>query len=168
VVPEPSWASGWRGASSRAHRSARASYLSRASAKRALRPTTSSETSSSYPVPGSLRSWSTPDGRSRWTSAAVHIVTTDAPYRELISKIEAYGRQGVLGVDMETSAMYALGQVRYVDVCNLLVVSDELSHEWRPAFGQTELLQALQRAQRVVLRCLTKLSATAAGNDRSA
>ncbi len=94
--------------------------------------------------------------------------TTDAPYRELISKIEAYGRQGVLGVDMETSAMYALGQVRYVDVCNLLVVSDELSHEWRPAFGQTELLQALQRAQRVVLRCLTKLSATAAGNDRSA
>jgi len=82
--------------------------------------------------------------------------TTDAPYRELLTKIEVYGSQGVLGVDMETSAMYALGQVRGVDVCNLLVVSDELWHEWRPAFGSSELRGAMRRAERVILRCLAE------------
>ncbi|MGH2349180.1 MAG: nucleoside phosphorylase [bacterium] len=81
--------------------------------------------------------------------------TTDAPYRELVSKIEAYRRQGVLGVDMETSAMYALGQVRGADVCNLLVVSDELWREWHPAFGQSALLEAMQRAERAILRCVS-------------
>ncbi|HET8678902.1 MAG TPA: nucleoside phosphorylase [bacterium] len=81
--------------------------------------------------------------------------TTDAPYRELVSKIEAYRRQGVLGVDMETSAMYALGQVRGADVCNLLVVSDELWREWHPAFGQPTLLEAMQRAERAILRCIS-------------
>lgn len=84
------------------------------------------------------------------------IWTTDAPYRELIPKIEAYRRQGVVGVDMETSAMYALGQVRGVDVCNLLVISDELWDEWRPAFGQPELEDADERANRVILRALSK------------
>jgi uridine phosphorylase len=82
--------------------------------------------------------------------------TTDAPYRELLSKIETYHNQGVLGVDMETSAMCALGQFREVEVCNLLVVSDELWHEWRPAFGSPELLDATKRAERVILHCLTK------------
>jgi len=82
--------------------------------------------------------------------------TTDAPYREFVRKIEAYRHQGVLGVDMETSAMYALGRVRGVDVCNLLVVSDELWHEWRPAFGSQEVREAMQRAGQVILRCLTK------------
>jgi uridine phosphorylase len=80
--------------------------------------------------------------------------TTDAPYRELNSKIEAYRRQGVLGVDMETSAMYALGQFRNVPVCNLLVVSDVVWREWKPAFRTPELKAATRRAQRVVLRAL--------------
>jgi len=73
-----------------------------------------------------------------------------------VSKIEAYRRRGILGVDMETSAMYTLGRVRGVEVCNLLVVSDELWHDWRPAFGSTELADATQRAERVILRCAAK------------
>jgi uridine phosphorylase len=80
--------------------------------------------------------------------------TTDAPYRELISKIKAFAEQGVLGVDMETSAMYALGQFRGVRVCNVLVVSDELWQEWRGGFYSPELRQATERAERLVLRCL--------------
>ncbi len=80
--------------------------------------------------------------------------TTDAPYRELRSKVTAYSEQGVLGVDMETSAMYTLGQYRKVKVCNLLVVSDELGQEWRPAFGTARLKQATEKAEGVILRCL--------------
>lgn len=82
--------------------------------------------------------------------------TTDAPYRELTSKIESYRRKGVLGVDMETSAMYALGQFRNVEVCNLLVVSDELWKEWNPAFFSSKLQEAIVGAERIIQRCLTK------------
>ncbi len=84
--------------------------------------------------------------------------TIDAPFRETISKIEKYGEQGVLGVDMETSAMYALGQFRGVQVCNLLMVSDELWREWRIAFGSPELEEAARVAKRVILRCLNYLA----------
>ena len=83
--------------------------------------------------------------------------TTDAPYRELRSKIETYGEQGVLGVDMETSAMYALGNYRKVRVANLLVVSDELRDQWRPAFGTKELLEATEKAQDVVAQAITMI-----------
>ncbi len=80
--------------------------------------------------------------------------TTDAPYRELTAKVRRYSRRGVLGVDMETSAMYALGQFRGLEVCNLLVISDELWPTWRPAFGSPELRAAEERAARAVLRCV--------------
>jgi uridine phosphorylase len=82
--------------------------------------------------------------------------TTDAPYRELTSKIESYRHRGVLGVDMETSAMYALGQFRDVEVCNLLVVSDEVWKEWNPAFFSPELHQAIEGAERIIENCFTK------------
>ena len=80
--------------------------------------------------------------------------TTDAPYRELCGKIDVYRARGVMGVDMETSAMYALGQFRGVRVCNLLVVSDEVWGEWKPAFRTTELREATEQAQRVIIRAL--------------
>jgi len=84
--------------------------------------------------------------------------TTDAPYRELVPTIDRYRQQGILGVDMETSAMYALGQFRNVRVANLLVISDEVWHEWRPAFGSHGLREATIQALRVVVRCLKNLT----------
>ncbi len=86
--------------------------------------------------------------------------TTDAPYRELISKIKMYSQQGVLGVDMETSAMYTLGQVRKVEVCNLLIVSDELWHEWQPAFQRPEFKASIQRAIEITLCVLKDIYST--------
>ena len=92
-------------------------------------------------------------------TAGEHVIsgpqwTTDAPYRELQSKIDAYREQGVLGVDMETSAMYALGRFRGVKVCNLLVISDELWQEWHPAFRSSKLKKATHRAWNVILECV--------------
>ncbi len=83
--------------------------------------------------------------------------TTDAPYREFIRKIERYRAAGVLGVDMETSAMYALGRFRGVATANLLVVSDELWREWRPAFGTGQLRLAMRRAALAVLDSVPRL-----------
>jgi purine-nucleoside phosphorylase len=58
---------------------------------------------------------------------------------------------------METSAMYALGQFRKVEVCNLLVVSDELWKEWNPAFFSSELQKAMEGGERIIQNCLKKL-----------
>jgi len=83
--------------------------------------------------------------------------TTDAPYRKLVTTIESYRLRDILGVDMETSAMYALGVYRNVEVCNFLVVSDELWRDWRPSFGQPELKEASKHAEEVVLEAVTTL-----------
>lgn len=80
--------------------------------------------------------------------------TTDAPYRELPEKVLEYQRNGVVGVDMESSAMLSLGVFRKVRVCNLLVISDEIWGGWNPAFRSAELREATVRAERVIIRCL--------------
>lgn len=82
------------------------------------------------------------------------IWTTDAPYRELRSKVERYRAQGVVGVDMETSAVYTLARFRGLEACHLLMVSDELWHDWRPAFAAPEVLRAEEQAVAVLLRLL--------------
>ena len=82
--------------------------------------------------------------------------TTDAIYRESVSDIVRLRESGVLGVDMETSAMYALGHVRNVEVANVLAVSDELWHEWNPAFGSERLEVALERACVVALAAIAQ------------
>jgi uridine phosphorylase len=68
--------------------------------------------------------------------------TTDAPYREMRSKVAAYGAMGALAVEMEASALFALAQLRGVRLALLLAVSDELFHEWRPGFRSAELRAA--------------------------
>jgi uridine phosphorylase len=83
--------------------------------------------------------------------------TTDAIYREFTWKIERYRAEGVLSVDMETSAMYAFGCLRRLPVANLLVVSDELWREWRPGFHSDELRRALGLASTAILDHLTEL-----------
>ena len=61
--------------------------------------------------------------------------TTDAPYRETPSKVAQYGREGVLAVEMEMSALMTLAVYRSVRLAGLLVVSDELGAlKWRPGF----------------------------------
>ncbi len=65
--------------------------------------------------------------------------STDAPYRELAGKVRAYGDQGLLGVEMETSALMSVADFRGVDVGVLLTVSDHVfDSEWPNIFGSPE------------------------------
>lgn len=77
--------------------------------------------------------------------------TTDAPYREFVETIETHQQGRVLAVDMETSAVFALCHHRRVKAGVMLVVSDELWHEWTPAFGSPELDVAMNHAIDIVL-----------------
>lgn len=60
--------------------------------------------------------------------------TTDAPFRELTSKVRRMAERGVLAVDMEASALFVVGAARGLRVASLFIISDELFHPWVPGF----------------------------------
>jgi len=62
--------------------------------------------------------------------------TTDAIYRETIDEIKAYQEEGVLAVDMEAAALFAVAKYRQVDCVGLFIVSDCLADgkDWKPHF----------------------------------
>jgi len=77
--------------------------------------------------------------------------TTDAPYRETARKIAFYRSLGALGVEMESSALFALGQSLGVSVSALHFVSDLLTEKaWNPAFGSKSLKQKIRRISKLI------------------
>jgi uridine phosphorylase len=83
------------------------------------------------------------------------IWTTDAFYRETQEQVRHYQAQGVLGVDLELAALFAVGQFRQVAVAGLLVVSDELGDlTWRPGFKSPAFRQGRKEAARAVLNAV--------------
>lgn len=61
--------------------------------------------------------------------------TTDAPYRETRTKVQAYTRQGIVAVDMEYSALLSLAAWRGIECAGIFWVSDELWQEsWKSGF----------------------------------
>lgn len=73
--------------------------------------------------------------------------TIDAIYRETRDKIRAHASRGILSVDMEAAAVYALARYRGVEAALLLAVSDELWRpDWNPGFHAAELVAARARA----------------------
>lgn len=78
--------------------------------------------------------------------------TTDAPYRETREKVRRYSQDGLLAVDMETSAIMAVARFRGLAWAGLMVVSDELwGDTWRPGFDSRELKQGLTLAAETIL-----------------
>ncbi|WP_053675784.1 nucleoside phosphorylase [Streptomyces sp. WM4235] len=52
--------------------------------------------------------------------------TIDAPYRETATEVAGYGAEGVLTVDMEAAAVFAVGLHRSLDVATVFAVADSL------------------------------------------
>lgn len=64
------------------------------------------------------------------------IWTTDAPYRELPSKITNFAKQGIMAVDMEFTALCTVAAFRNIDFASVMLVSDELYNEtWQPGYN---------------------------------
>lgn len=84
--------------------------------------------------------------------------STDAIYRETRDKVRAYAAEGVLAVDMEAAALYAVARYRGFQAALLLVVSDELWQEpWRPGFAETGA--ASRRALAIAWEAAARLAA---------
>lgn len=84
------------------------------------------------------------------------IWTTDAAFRETREKVEHFQQRGVLGVEMETSALFTVGRYRNIKTSAILVVSDELStFTWRSGF-KTKQYKKSRKKIAATLRDLCK------------
>ncbi|NVM20350.1 MAG: nucleoside phosphorylase [Desulfobacterales bacterium] len=86
------------------------------------------------------------------------VCSTDAPYRETRQKVLLLQSEGVLGVDMEVSALFTAARFRQVQIGALLVVSDELSTlRWSPGFSSRKFNRSRKIAAEVVCATCQKL-----------
>ncbi len=64
--------------------------------------------------------------------------TTDAMYQETKTEVERYADEGVLTVEMEASAVFAVADYRGVEAGSMFVISDYLGlSDWEPKFHLT-------------------------------
>ena len=77
--------------------------------------------------------------------------STDGFYREMNDDITSHTKAGIIGVDMETSAMYQLAHYRNVKACNALVVSDELWTDWNYGISFEEFITGVSAMHKSVI-----------------
>ena len=81
--------------------------------------------------------------------------TTDAPYRETIEELRQYCLDGVATVEMEVSALFAVGAYRGVCVSAIFIISDILSEEdWNQGYHSAEKLEGLKKIFEVALEMI--------------
>ena len=86
------------------------------------------------------------------------IWTTDAAFRETPEKVKAFQAQGVLAVEMELSALFAVGKFHGVEVVGILVVSDEISTlTWKPGFKSKSFKAARHTAAKAMQQLVETL-----------
>ena len=89
--------------------------------------------------------------------------STDAPYRETRQKVLLLRSEGVLGVDMELSALFTAARFRQVEIGALLVVSDELGTlRWRPGFSSGKFNRSRKTAAEVIPAICERLNVASA------
>ena len=81
--------------------------------------------------------------------------STDAPYRETREEVVRYQGEGVLAVDMELAALFAVAQVRGVAAAGVLVIGDSLADgRWQPPAELGAMERSLERAYRAAIDVL--------------
>jgi uridine phosphorylase len=85
------------------------------------------------------------------------VLTTDGIYRETRDKLAKFRETGVLAIDMETSALYAVAKHRDVEIASALVVSDLLTESgWRPAFRDRRVLSSTKILMQLAVEVASK------------
>jgi uridine phosphorylase len=81
--------------------------------------------------------------------------TTDAPYRETFEELRQYCADGVATVEMEASALFAVGAYRGVSVSAIFAISDILSEEdWNQGYHSEEKLEGLKQIFEIALETI--------------
>jgi uridine phosphorylase len=83
--------------------------------------------------------------------------STDGVYRETLGKFRRFRDSGVLAVDMETSAIFAVAKYRGVEAASAQVISDILTErEWFPAFHERSVRESAEVLLKAALEVLSK------------
>ncbi|HSM71238.1 MAG TPA: nucleoside phosphorylase [Anaerolineales bacterium] len=80
--------------------------------------------------------------------------STDAPYRESREEAESFQSEGILTVDMESAGLFAVGQIRGVQVSSVFVVGDSLAN---PRWSTPPDMRVLHEKLKFCLRVLVGL-----------
>lgn len=86
--------------------------------------------------------------------------TTDAPYRECSHTIARLRTEGVLVVEMEAAALFAVANLRGARVALTVAVSDHLQEPWTPGFHTLAYRRALLAAVDLCLETASRLPAS--------
>jgi len=90
--------------------------------------------------------------------------STDAPFREMKSKVLKYQEEGLLAVDMETSALFTVSHFRSVRLAVAMVVSDELSTlKWHHGFMDVRFKESREWLAEEALRFMASVAPGAKG-----
>lgn len=82
--------------------------------------------------------------------------TTDAPQRETVRELNVMREEGVLAVDMELSAVFAVAAYRDVDAAGLFCISDVLRHDsWEQHFEHEQTRKTMKTVFNTVLGVLS-------------
>ena len=88
--------------------------------------------------------------------------TMDTPYRETIAEVRQYQQEGVMTVEMEAAALFAVAQYRGVDMAAAFVISDSLAElVWNPQFEVEVVENSLVQLYQTVRAMLADLSSQA-------
>jgi uridine phosphorylase len=81
--------------------------------------------------------------------------TIDAPYRETVEELRFYRNEGVATVEMEASALFAVGTHRGVSVSSIFAISDILSEDdWNQGYHSEEKNEGLKQIFEVALETI--------------
>ncbi|MEM5882794.1 MAG: nucleoside phosphorylase [Candidatus Aenigmatarchaeota archaeon] len=87
-------------------------------------------------------------------------LTTDAFYRETLRDMEKYRKRGVVCVDMEVAALYAVGKFRNVDVGSSFWLWDQVIEpgRWNPDYQTKRINKAKNDLVEVAIKVCESLS----------
>jgi purine-nucleoside phosphorylase len=81
--------------------------------------------------------------------------TVDAPYRETVAEARHYQQEGVLTVEMEAAALFAVAAYHRVDMAAAFTISDSLAElEWEPQFSAAPTREGLEKLYRAALHAV--------------
>jgi uridine phosphorylase len=82
--------------------------------------------------------------------------TNDAPFRETVSDVKRYQKEGVLCVEMEAASLFSISKFRNIDLSSLHWISDDVSRlEWNPQFNSAAYNQGRDRVIEVAVRAFS-------------
>jgi purine-nucleoside phosphorylase len=86
--------------------------------------------------------------------------TTDAPYREQRATLKRLQNQGVMCVDMEASALYAVAESIGLKTVGVFLISDKLNDGvWQPGFGHSALREKFATVAQQLLQVMSRWNA---------